>query len=186
MPKARKAKNWSDMVEHTLRLRSCKISVSCFLVLRVTAVKTLKLRYFLFKRCGVYLISGLLGAAFISKIKIKENEILSQFKTIRYFLNHAVSRATTPRLDLVTRFRSACSGGKTFSIFCLIFIRWSQLFSLYCSWRRFYQNSETTVQWEHQRSTTAFKIMVEEESLHGLFLTGVVVVRSCQGQFLMR
>ena len=60
-----------------------------------------------FKRRGVYLILGLLGAAFIrvrpllessvfrraafnSKIKIEENEIMCQFKTIRYFLNHVV------------------------------------------------------------------------------------------------
>ena len=77
--------------------------------------------------------------------------------------------ATTPRLDLMTRFRSACSRGKTFSIFCLIFIRWSYLFPLYCSCRRFYRNSETTVQQEHQRSTTTFKIMEEEKSLHGLY-----------------
>ena len=28
--------------------------------------------------------------AFISKIKMEENEIMCQFKTIRYFLNHAV------------------------------------------------------------------------------------------------
>ena len=97
-----------------------------------------------------------------------------------------LARATTPGLDLVTRFRSACSGGKSFSIFCLIFIRWSQLFPLYCSCRGFYWNSETTVQWEHQRSTTTLKIMAEQESLHGLFLTGVVVVKLCQGQFLMR
>ena len=41
---------------------------------------------------------------------------------------HPITRATTPKLDLVTRFRSACSGGKTFSIFCLIFICWPQLF----------------------------------------------------------
>ena len=43
-----------------------------------------------FKRRGVYLIVGLLGAAFISKIKMEENEIMCQFKKIRYFLNHAV------------------------------------------------------------------------------------------------
>ena len=29
-------------------------------------------------------------AVFISKIKIEENEIMCQFKTIRYFLNHRV------------------------------------------------------------------------------------------------
>ena len=52
-----------------------------------------------FKRRGVYLILGLLGliercvhkrVSFISKIKIQENEIMCQFKTIRYFLNHVV------------------------------------------------------------------------------------------------
>ena len=94
------------------------------------------------------------------------------------FMEVQTPRATTPRLDLVTHFRSACSSGKTFSIFCLIFIRWSYLFPLYCSCRRFYRNSEMTVQQEHQRSTSTFKIMEEEKSLHGLFLTGVVVVRS--------
>ena len=35
-----------------------------------------------FKRSSVYLILGLLDAAFISKIKIEENEIMCQFKTI--------------------------------------------------------------------------------------------------------
>ena len=34
----------------------------------------------LFKCLGVYLILGLLAAAFISEIKIKENEIICQFK----------------------------------------------------------------------------------------------------------
>ena len=29
-------------------------------------------------------------AVFDSKIKIEENEIMCQFKTIRYFLNHAL------------------------------------------------------------------------------------------------
>ena len=29
-------------------------------------------------------------AAFISKIKTEENEIMFQFKTIKYFLNHAL------------------------------------------------------------------------------------------------
>ena len=29
--------------------------------------------------------------AFISKIKIEENEIICQFKTIKYFLNHVHS-----------------------------------------------------------------------------------------------
>ena len=29
-------------------------------------------------------------AVFISRIKIEENEIMCQFKAIRYFLNHAV------------------------------------------------------------------------------------------------
>ena len=29
-------------------------------------------------------------AAFISKTKVEENEIMHQFKTIRYFLHHAV------------------------------------------------------------------------------------------------
>ena len=43
-----------------------------------------------FKRRGVYLILGLLGAAFISKVKIQENEIMCQSKTIRYFLHYAV------------------------------------------------------------------------------------------------
>ena len=43
-----------------------------------------------FKRSGVYFILGLLGVAFILKIKIEENEIMCQFKTIRYFLKHAV------------------------------------------------------------------------------------------------
>ena len=76
----------------------------------------------------------------------------------------SLTRATTTRLDLVTHFRSACSSRKTFSIFCLIFIRWSYLFPLYCSCRRFYRNSETTVQQEHQLSTTALKIMEEEKS----------------------
>ena len=35
-------------------------------------------------------ISGLSGRAFISKIKIEENEIMCQFKTMRYFLNYVV------------------------------------------------------------------------------------------------
>ena len=43
-----------------------------------------------FKHRGVYLILGLLNAAFISKIKTKENKIMCQFKAISYFLNHAV------------------------------------------------------------------------------------------------
>ena len=38
-----------------------------------------------FKRRGVYLILKLLGAAFISKIKIEENETMYQIKTVRYF-----------------------------------------------------------------------------------------------------
>ena len=43
-----------------------------------------------FKRRGVYLILGLLGAVFISKIKIEKDEIMCPFKTIRYFLNHVM------------------------------------------------------------------------------------------------
>ena len=43
-----------------------------------------------FERRGFYLILGLLGAAFISKITIEEAEIVCQFKTVRYFLNHVV------------------------------------------------------------------------------------------------
>ena len=54
-----------------------------------------------FKRRGVYLILGLLGAefirgsvytmvVFISKNQVEENEIMCQFKTIIYFLNHPV------------------------------------------------------------------------------------------------
>ena len=39
---------------------------------------------------SVYLILRLLVAAFISNIKIEENEIMYQFKTIRSFVNHAV------------------------------------------------------------------------------------------------
>ena len=42
-----------------------------------------------FIRRGVYLILGLLGAAFISKIKIEGNETMCQLKVIRYFLNYA-------------------------------------------------------------------------------------------------
>ena len=43
-----------------------------------------------FKRRGVYLLLRLLGAAFISKIRIEENEIMCQLKTIRYFLSHVM------------------------------------------------------------------------------------------------
>ena len=49
-----------------------------------------------FKRCGVYLILGLLvmafnkRVAFVSKIKIEENKIMCQFKRIRYSLNHVM------------------------------------------------------------------------------------------------
>ena len=50
--------------------------------------------YFFFKRLGVYLNVGLLGAAsirrrrFVSKIKTEENEIMCHFRAKRYFLNH--------------------------------------------------------------------------------------------------
>ena len=50
--------------------------------------------YFLFKRLGVYLNVGLLGAVsirrrrFVSKIKAEENEIMCHFRAKRYFLNH--------------------------------------------------------------------------------------------------
>ena len=49
-----------------------------------------------FKRHGVYLISGTFRcgvykrAGSILKITIKENEIMCQVKTIRYFLNNPV------------------------------------------------------------------------------------------------
>ena len=43
-----------------------------------------------FKRRRVYLILGILGAAFNSKTKLEEDEITCQFKTARHFLNHAV------------------------------------------------------------------------------------------------
>ena len=43
-----------------------------------------------FKCRGVLFVLALLGEAFISRIKIEENEIMCQFKAIRYFLNHAV------------------------------------------------------------------------------------------------
>ena len=39
---------------------------------------------------AVYFILELSGAVFISKIKIEESEIMRQFKTVRYFLNHVV------------------------------------------------------------------------------------------------
>ena len=53
-------------------------------------MKSTKYRIFSFKRRGVYLILELLGAAFILKTKIEENEIMCQFKTIRHFLNYEV------------------------------------------------------------------------------------------------
>ena len=42
--------------------------------------------YYSFKHRGVYLILRLLGAVFISKIKTEGDEIMCQFKTIRYFV----------------------------------------------------------------------------------------------------
>ena len=61
----------------------------------------MKYRISSFKCLGAFLILGLLGVVFIrgdvyervafnSKIKVEEIEIICQFKTIRYFLNHAV------------------------------------------------------------------------------------------------
>ena len=42
-----------------------------------------------FKRHGVYLILGLLVRRLFQGVKIEENEVMCQFKAIRYFLNHA-------------------------------------------------------------------------------------------------
>ena len=39
-----------------------------------------------FKHRGIYLIMALLCAAFISRIKVEENEIMCHFKAIRHFL----------------------------------------------------------------------------------------------------
>ena len=68
-----------------------KLGGSIIEIFSVTLQKTEKdYRISSFKRGGVYLVLGFLGAAFISKIKIEEDEIMCQFKAIRYFLNHAV------------------------------------------------------------------------------------------------
>ena len=72
-----------QIVEMNQRLPAELVLIKCFLSLTEYPISS-------FKRRGVYLILGLLGAAFMSKTKIEENEIMCQFKTIRYFLNHAV------------------------------------------------------------------------------------------------
>ena len=43
-----------------------------------------------FKRSGIYRCGVYEKAVFILKIKIEENDILFQFKAIRYLLSHAV------------------------------------------------------------------------------------------------
>ena len=78
----------------SIRISIVKIVCKCFFSRDRKAGLRHQLPYFLFymPRClfnfGTFRCSIYKTVAFISKIKTEENEIMCQFKTIRYFLNH--------------------------------------------------------------------------------------------------